>query len=79
MEGAIEGIDGAGDDHRGQAGMKLFGATDEFVAVHLRHDEVAEDEIQCAGKVLVENGQRLLRAVSGDDTVATGFEKEGAN
>ena len=52
--GAVEGVDGAGDDHRGQAGMKLLGATDEFVAVHLRHEEIAEQQVEGAGERTVE-------------------------
>jgi len=79
VNGSIESIDGAGDDHRRQARMELFGAADEFVAVHLRHDEVAEDEIERAGEILIEKGQRLLRAVSSDDAIATSFEEEGAD
>jgi len=39
---AVEGIDSAGDDHRRKARVELFGATNEFVAVHLRHQEIAE-------------------------------------
>lgn len=79
MNGSIEGIDGTGDDHRGQAGMELLGAADEFVAVHLRHDEIAEDEIERAGKILIKDGERLLRAVGSDDAIATSFEEEGAD
>lgn len=47
--GAVERIDGARDDHGGQTGVKLLGATDEFVTVHLGHDEVAEEEVEAAG------------------------------
>ena len=44
--GAIEGVDSAGDDHCGQAGLQLLGATNQFVAVHLRHQEIAEQQIE---------------------------------
>ena len=39
--GTVEGVDRTGDDHGGKAGVELFGAPNEFVAVHLGHDEVA--------------------------------------
>lgn len=79
MDCAVEGIDGAGDNHRGQAGMELFGSTNQLVAVHLRHDEIAKDEIQRAWEILIEDGQRFLCAAGSDDTIATGFEQEGAD
>jgi hypothetical protein len=46
VERAVEGVDGAGDDHGGESGMQLLGAANELVAVHLRHQEIAEDEIE---------------------------------
>ena len=46
VERAVEGVDGAGDDHRGQAGMELLGAADEFVSVHLGHQEIAEQQVE---------------------------------
>ncbi len=39
--GAVERSDRAGNNHGWQGGMKLFGAADEFVAVHLRHQQIA--------------------------------------
>jgi len=47
---AVKGVDGSGDDHGGKAGVKLLGAADEFVAVHLRHYEITEDEVEGTGK-----------------------------
>jgi hypothetical protein len=49
VSGAVEGVDGAGDDHRGEARVKLLGAADELVAVHLGHDEVTEEQVDAAG------------------------------
>ena len=60
VEGAVEGVDGAGDDHCGQAGMQLLGAADEFVAVHLRHEEIAEEKIERAGKRSLKDLERFL-------------------
>ena len=37
VEGAVEGVDSAGDDHGGKTGVELLGAANQFVAVHLRH------------------------------------------
>ena len=59
--------------------MELFGATNKFVAVHLRHQEVAEDQIKGAGERSLENLKRLLCGTYPDDAVATGLEEEGAN
>ena len=78
MQGAIEGVDGARDDHRGQARMELFSAADQFVAVHLRHQEIAQDQVECAGERSLKDFQRFLSGVGRNDAVATGFEKEGA-
>jgi len=77
--GTIEGVDGAGDDHGGQRGVKLLGAADEFVAVHAGHQKIAEKKIERAGGRLLNDIERLLRAGDGDDAVAAGFEQEGAD
>src|SRR5665213_1219437 len=37
--GTVEGVDGAGDDHGGQARVKLLSATDKLVAIHLWHQK----------------------------------------
>ena len=79
VESPVEGIDSAGDDHRGQAGMDLFGAANQFVAVHLGHKEIAEDQIEGAGERSLKNFQRFLCGLDCDDAVATGFEEEGSD
>jgi hypothetical protein len=79
VKSAIEGVDGAGDDHRGQTRMKLFGASNQFVAIHLRHQEIAEDQVEGAGKRSLKNLQRLLRVFYCGDAVTSGFEKKGAD
>ena len=73
---AIKGVDGAGDDHSGQAGLQLFSAADELVAVHLGHDEVAEKKIEGAGGRLLDNFKRLLRGERCNDAIASGFEEK---
>ena len=77
--GAVEGVDGAGDDHRRKAGMKLLGATDELIAVHLRHKKIAKEKIERPWCGLLNNIERLLRGGCSDDSVAAGFEQEGAD
>lgn len=47
--GAIVSSDSARDDHCRKGWVKLLGAADEFVAIHLRHDEVAEQKVERAG------------------------------
>ena len=69
--GAVEGVDCSGDDHRRKAGMELLGAADQLVAVHLRHEEIAEKQIESAGERLLDDLKRLLCAECGNDTVAT--------
>jgi hypothetical protein len=76
---AIEGVNSAGDDHGGEAGVKLLGAANQFVAVHLRHQEITEDQIERAGERLLEGLNCFLRGFGRDDAVTTGFEKEGAD
>jgi hypothetical protein len=60
VDGAVEGVDGAGDDHCRQAGMELLGAADEFVAVHLRHEEITEQQVERAGEGLLHELESLL-------------------
>src|SRR5277367_6696584 len=59
--------------------MELFGAANKLVAVHLRHQEITQDQVECAGKRSFEEFQRFLCSRRCEDAVATGFEKEGAD
>ena len=79
MESAVESIDGTRDDHGGKTGVDLLGAANQFVAVHLRHQEVAEDQVERTGKGSLEDLECILRSIDCNDAVATGFEKEGAD
>ena len=79
VAGAVEGVDGAGDDHRGEAGMELLGAADELVAVHLGHEEVAEQKVDAAGKRDVDQLESFVRGECAEDAVAAGFEQEGSD
>ena len=76
---AIEGVDSAGYDHRGQTGLQLFSAADELIAVHLGHDEVAEKKIEGAGSGLLYNFKRLLRGERCNDAIASGFEEKSSD
>ncbi len=73
---AIEGVDRARDNHGGEAGLQLFSAADQLVAVHLGHDEVAEKKIEGAGSGLLYNFKRLLRGERCNDAIASGFEEK---
>lgn len=77
--GPVEGSYGTGYDHGRKRRMQLFGATDEFVAVHLRHEQVTEKQIERAGKGLLDHLKRRLRGKCWNDAVTTGFEKEGSD
>ena len=76
---AIEGCDCAGDDHGRQRGVQLFGATDELVAVHLRHLEIAKEKIEGAGERLLDDLEGVMGRDGRDDAVAAGFQQEGAD
>lgn len=75
--GTIEGDDGSGDDHRGEAGVEQLGAADKLVAIHLRHDEIAEQEVQRAGEHALDDLECFLSIRHGDDAIATCFEQKG--
>jgi hypothetical protein len=79
VDGAVEGVDGAGDDHRGQAGVEVLGATDELVTIHLRHEEITEEQIDRAGEGLLHELEGLLCGGNGYDAVATGLQQKGAD
>jgi len=57
--------------------MKLLGAADQFVAIHLRHEQITEDQVKAAGQRSFEDFKGLLRRLGGDDAVTASFEKEG--
>ena len=76
--GAIECGDRAGDDHGGQAGLKVLCATNKLIAIHLRHDEITEQEVNRAESRLFDDLERVGRRERRDDAIAAGFKKEGA-
>jgi hypothetical protein len=78
-DGAIGGVDRAGDDHGGQRGLQLLGAADELVTVHLGHEEVTKEEVNGAGGGLLDLFEGLLRGGCLKNAVAAGFEKEGSD
>ena len=59
--------------------MELFGAAYQLVAIHLGHDQIAEKKVNGTGESLLDDLQRLLSVRRGNDTVASGFEKKGAD
>ncbi len=65
-----------GNNHGRQARLQLLGAADEFVAVHLGHDEVAEKKIERPRDGLLDNFERLLGGECCNDAIASGFEEE---
>jgi hypothetical protein len=75
----IEGGDGAGDNHGRKRRLKMFGAAHELIAVHLRHEEIAEQEIERTGRGLFDDLERVTGGGGGNDAVAAGFEEEGSN
>jgi len=79
VDGAVEGVDRTRDNHRGKAWVELLGAADEFVAVHLRHEEIAEQQVERAGEGLLHELEGLLCGGYGNDAVATGLQKKGTN
>ena len=59
--------------------MELLGSADEFVAVHLGHEEVAEQEVERTGDGVGDGVECFLGCGDGDDAVAAGFEEEGSD
>jgi hypothetical protein len=78
-DGAVEGVDGAGDDHGRDAGVKLLGAADKLIAIHLWHEEVAEEQVDAAGDGALYVLEGFVGRESADDPVAAGFEEEGTD
>ena len=78
-EGAVEGGHGAADDERGERGVHLLGAADEFVAVHAGQEQVRDEEVEGALGGLFQDFERLVRGGGVDDAVATGFKEKGAD
>ena len=76
---AIEACDRAGDDHGRQRRVELFGATDELVAVHLRHLKIAQEKIEGAGDRLLDDLEGMISRDGRDDAVAASFQQEGAD
>lgn len=49
-ECAVEAVDGSRNDHSGETRVKLLGAAHELVAIHLWHQQIAEQEVNGAGQ-----------------------------
>lgn len=77
--GAVKRGNRAGNDHSRQTWMKLLGAADQLIAVHLRHQEVAQQQIDRAGSGFFYNVEGLFGRQSWDDAITACFEKEGSN
>ncbi len=59
--------------------MQLLCAPDQFVPVHLRHEEIAEEKVDGARNGAFEDLDRGLRGWDGENPVAAGFEKKGSD
>ena len=59
--------------------MQLFGAADEFVAVHLRHEEVAENEVEGARCGPLKDLEGFPGGVSRDDAITASFEEKATD
>lgn len=79
MQCAVVGVNCARNDHRGQAGVELFGASNKFIAIHLGHDEVAQKEVDGAGDRALDYFERVVRTRHGDDAVAARLKQKGAD
>jgi hypothetical protein len=73
----VEDLDAAADKDHGHFGGDFFHAANQFVAVHVRHDEVAEDEVDSTDAEPIHG---FLSIAGGDDAIATaGFEEKFAH
>lgn len=59
--------------------MNLLGAADEFVAVHLGHEEIGKEQVDGAGDGLLDDFERVLRAERRDNAVASCLKQKGAD
>ena len=59
--------------------MKLLGSAYEFVAVHLGHQEVAEQEVERSGYGVGDGIECFLWSGDGDDAIAASFKEEGSD
>jgi hypothetical protein len=59
--------------------VELLGATDQVIAVHLRHGEIAEEEVDRSRERVGDGVECVLRIDECDDAVASGFEKESSD
>ena len=57
--------------------MKLLGPANQFITIHLRHQEIAKNQVESARERSFEDLQRLLRGIYCDNAVASSFEKKG--
>jgi len=74
--GSFKGFDGAADEDHRHVGRDLFHAPDEFVAIHLGHQEVTQYQIDAA---VAKDIERFFRRECGDYAVTTGFQEKFAN
>lgn len=73
----VKDLDASADEDHGYFGGDFFHAADQFVAVDVGHDEVAEDQVDSAD---AESIHGFFSIAGGDDTVAAaGFEEELAD
>ena len=73
LHGAVDGaVSGHHDDRR--PGRSGFDFAEQLLAVHLRHFDIAEDQIE---GFLVKLLKRLLAVVGGDDGVTFAFQRFG--
>lgn len=73
----VEGFDAAADENHRHFGGDFFHAADQFVAVHVGHDEVTEDEVDSAYAEAIHG---FFSIACGDDAIASaGFEEEFAH
>jgi hypothetical protein len=77
--GAVVGGYGSGDKQGREGRVELFGAADQLVAVHLRHEEVAEEEVDGAGNGVGDGLDGVVGIIEGDYAIAAGFEKKGSD
>src|SRR3984957_8488387 len=74
--GAIESLDASADENRRHFGSYLLHAADEFVSIHVGHDQIAQNQINASFSKKL---QCLLAAGGGEHSIAAGFQQEFAN
>ncbi len=74
--GPLEGFDASADEDRRHLRSQLLHAANKLVAIHARHDEIAQDQVDAS---FTEQLQRPLAVKRDQNTITAGFQHKFTN